>query len=153
MFQNVVLEHRSALGAIRAFREVGLRVPHDISVVGFDDIQAAACNTPSLTTVRQPRTRMGKLARRPCSIGSKLRKTSPRKSRSSRCWWCENRRPRSRRPKMSVWAARRLTGPVAEIEPIPPMLQRFSCEADAPLGSREALWLTSSTSTATALSQ
>ena len=52
----------SALGAIRAFQEVGLRVPHDISVVGFDDIQAAAYNTPSLTTVRQPLARMGKLA-------------------------------------------------------------------------------------------
>jgi DNA-binding LacI/PurR family transcriptional regulator len=52
----------SALGAIRAFQEEGLRVPHDISVVGFDDIQGAAYNTPSLTTVRQPLTRMGTIA-------------------------------------------------------------------------------------------
>jgi DNA-binding LacI/PurR family transcriptional regulator len=52
----------SALGAIRAFQEAGLRVPQDISVVGFDDIQGAAYNTPSLTTVRQPLTRMGNLA-------------------------------------------------------------------------------------------
>jgi DNA-binding LacI/PurR family transcriptional regulator len=52
----------SALGAIRAFQEAGLRVPHDISVVGFDDIQGAAYNTPSLTTVRQPLTRMGSIA-------------------------------------------------------------------------------------------
>jgi len=52
----------SALGAIRAFQEVGLRVPQDISVVGFDDIQGAAYNTPSLTTVRQPLLRMGALA-------------------------------------------------------------------------------------------
>ncbi len=52
----------SALGAIRAFQEVGIRVPHDVSVVGFDDIQGAAYNTPSLTTVRQPLTRMGNLA-------------------------------------------------------------------------------------------
>ncbi|MGC2193234.1 MAG: LacI family DNA-binding transcriptional regulator [Terriglobales bacterium] len=52
----------SALGAIRAFQEAGLRVPHDISVVGFDDIQGAAYNTPSLTTVRQPLTRMGMIA-------------------------------------------------------------------------------------------
>jgi LacI family transcriptional regulator len=52
----------SALGAIRAFQEVGIRVPQDISVVGFDDIQGAAYNTPSLTTVRQPLTRMGNLA-------------------------------------------------------------------------------------------
>jgi LacI family transcriptional regulator len=50
------------LGAISAFQEAGLRVPHDISVVGFDDIQGAAYNTPSLTTVRQPLARMGTLA-------------------------------------------------------------------------------------------
>ena len=52
----------SALGAIRAFQETGLRVPQDISVVGFDDIRGAAYNTPSLTTVRQPLTRMGMIA-------------------------------------------------------------------------------------------
>jgi LacI family transcriptional regulator len=52
----------SALGAIRAFQETGLRVPNDISVVGFDDIQGAAYNTPSLTTVRQPLARMGAMA-------------------------------------------------------------------------------------------
>jgi DNA-binding LacI/PurR family transcriptional regulator len=52
----------SALGAIRAFQEAGLRVPDDISVVGFDDIQGAAYNTPSLTTVRQPLARMGTIA-------------------------------------------------------------------------------------------
>src|SRR5438270_607707 len=52
----------SALGAIRAFQEAGLRVPQDVSIVGFDDIQSAAYNTPSLTTVRQPLTRMGTIA-------------------------------------------------------------------------------------------
>jgi len=52
----------SALGAIRAFQEAGLRVPQDISVIGFDDIQGAAFSTPSLTTVRQPLANMGRLA-------------------------------------------------------------------------------------------
>jgi len=52
----------SALGSIRAFQEAGLRVPHDISVVGFDDIQGASYSTPSLTTVRQPLADMGRLA-------------------------------------------------------------------------------------------
>lgn len=52
----------SAIGAIRAFQEDGLMVPRDISVVGFDDIQGAAYNTPSLTTVRQPLVRMGTIA-------------------------------------------------------------------------------------------
>jgi LacI family transcriptional regulator len=52
----------SAIGAIRAFRDAGLRVPEDISVVGFDDIQAAAYITPRLTTVRQPLQQMGEMA-------------------------------------------------------------------------------------------
>jgi DNA-binding LacI/PurR family transcriptional regulator len=52
----------SAIGAIRAFHEAGLRVPADISVVGFDDIQSAAFHSPSLTTVRQPLWRMGEIA-------------------------------------------------------------------------------------------
>jgi len=42
----------SAIGAIRAFQDSGLRVPEDVSVVGFDDILAAAYLTPRLTTVR-----------------------------------------------------------------------------------------------------
>jgi DNA-binding LacI/PurR family transcriptional regulator len=54
----------SAIGAIRAFQEKGLRVPEDISVVGFDDIQGAAFHYPSLTTVRQPLRRMGEIAAR-----------------------------------------------------------------------------------------
>jgi DNA-binding LacI/PurR family transcriptional regulator len=52
----------SAIGAIRAIQERGLRVPHDISVLGFDDIPGAAFHTPSLTTVRQPLHRMGQVA-------------------------------------------------------------------------------------------
>jgi DNA-binding LacI/PurR family transcriptional regulator len=50
----------AAIGAIRALSEAGLRVPADVSVVGFDDIQSAAFCTPSLTTVRQPLNEMGK---------------------------------------------------------------------------------------------
>jgi LacI family transcriptional regulator len=49
----------AAIGAIRALKDVGLTVPRDVSVVGFDDIQSAAYSTPSLTTVRQPLTEMG----------------------------------------------------------------------------------------------
>jgi len=54
----------SAIGAIRAIRERGLRVPEDISVVGFDDIASAAFQNPSLTTVRQPLRMMGRTAAR-----------------------------------------------------------------------------------------
>ena len=54
----------SAIGAITAFQDAGLRVPEDISVVGFDDIQLALHNKPSLTTVRQPLQKMGEVAAR-----------------------------------------------------------------------------------------
>jgi LacI family transcriptional regulator len=50
----------SAIGAIRALKDAGLSIPGDVSVVGFDDIQSAAYSTPSLTTVRQPLTEMGR---------------------------------------------------------------------------------------------
>jgi len=52
----------SAMGAIRALRESGLRVPEDVSVVGFDDIPSAAYQNPGLTTVRQPLRKMGTIA-------------------------------------------------------------------------------------------
>jgi DNA-binding LacI/PurR family transcriptional regulator len=52
----------SAIGAIQALREAGRRIPQDVSVVGFDDIQSAAFQNPALTTVRQPLREMGMLA-------------------------------------------------------------------------------------------
>jgi DNA-binding LacI/PurR family transcriptional regulator len=54
----------SAIGSVCAFQEAGLRVPDDISVVGFDDIQSAAYINPPLTTVRQPLLKMGEIAAR-----------------------------------------------------------------------------------------
>ena len=52
----------AAIGAMRALREAGRRIPQDVSVVGFDDIRSAAYQHPALTTVRQPLRRMGELA-------------------------------------------------------------------------------------------
>jgi DNA-binding LacI/PurR family transcriptional regulator len=52
----------SAIGAIQALREAGKRVPEDVSIVGFDDIQSAAYQNPGLTTVRQPLRQMGLVA-------------------------------------------------------------------------------------------
>lgn len=53
-----------ALGAYKAVRERGLRIPRDVSVVGFDDLPEVRWSTPPLTTVRQPLTEMGALAAR-----------------------------------------------------------------------------------------
>jgi LacI family transcriptional regulator len=52
----------TAIGAMRAIRQQGLRVPEDISVVGFDDIQMAEFTEPPLTTVRLLRTEVARLA-------------------------------------------------------------------------------------------
>lgn len=53
-----------ALGAIEAARALGLRVPEDVSIVGYDDIPLAQWMTPRLTTVHQPLRRMGEEAAR-----------------------------------------------------------------------------------------
>lgn len=52
----------SAMGAIRALYECGRRVPDDVSVLGFDDIESASYQTCSLSTIRQPLNKMGKIA-------------------------------------------------------------------------------------------
>ena len=54
----------TALGVIRAAREAGLRVPQDVAVVGFDDINMAELTDPPLTTVHIPKELMGELAAR-----------------------------------------------------------------------------------------
>lgn len=54
----------SAIAAISAFQDAGLRVPEDVSVIGFDDIPLASYSNPTLTTVRQPLQKMGELAAR-----------------------------------------------------------------------------------------
>lgn len=54
----------SALGVLEAARQRGLRVPQDLSVVGFDDTYMAVSTAPPLTTVRQPIVDMGRVALR-----------------------------------------------------------------------------------------
>jgi LacI family transcriptional regulator len=51
-----------AVGAMQAARERGVRIPEDLSVVGFDDTFEASIVTPALTTVRQPLAEMGRMA-------------------------------------------------------------------------------------------
>lgn len=52
----------SALGAMRAIRDLGLNVPKDVAIVGYDDILFASLSAPTLTTIRQDMGRIGELA-------------------------------------------------------------------------------------------
>jgi LacI family transcriptional regulator len=58
----MAFDDMTAFGTIRALSKGGIRVPEHCSVIGFDDVAAAALYTPSLTTVRQPMEAMGSLA-------------------------------------------------------------------------------------------
>ncbi|HTJ30588.1 MAG TPA: LacI family DNA-binding transcriptional regulator [Acidobacteriaceae bacterium] len=69
----------AALGAIFALQEAGLRVPQDVSVIGFDDLPMALFSTPSLTTIRQPLERMGKIAAE--TLLHRIEKHAPHPSR------------------------------------------------------------------------
>ena len=57
-----VANDQMALGAYRAVHEAGLRIPGDVSVVGFDDVAEAAMYAPPLTTVAEDWTELGREA-------------------------------------------------------------------------------------------
>jgi LacI family transcriptional regulator len=69
-----------AMGALIAIREAGLRVPHDIAIVGFDDIPAAQLVYPPLTTVTQFQERLGRRAAE--LLLERLNNTAPEGGRS-----------------------------------------------------------------------
>ena len=58
----ICFNDKVAVGVLQAASDRGLRVPEDLSVVGFDDIDVARSTTPRLTTVRQPLQEMGRMA-------------------------------------------------------------------------------------------
>ncbi len=58
----VVANDLMALGAMQEFKAAGLRVPQDISIIGFDDISFASLSEPALTTVFSPRVEIGRRA-------------------------------------------------------------------------------------------
>ena len=62
-----------AIGALRAARDLGLRVPADLSIVGFDDVDVAQYTDPPLTTVHQPIRRKGEAALRLLLAGGRQR--------------------------------------------------------------------------------
>lgn len=58
----VAVSDKAAVGAYRAAQERGLSIPHDISIVGFDDIEVARALNPPLTTVHIPGEEMGRVS-------------------------------------------------------------------------------------------
>jgi LacI family transcriptional regulator len=58
----VCFNDKAAVGALAAAAQRGLRVPEDLSIAGFDDIDLAQATSPLLTTVRQPLAEMGRMA-------------------------------------------------------------------------------------------
>jgi DNA-binding LacI/PurR family transcriptional regulator len=58
----VCANDETAVGALQALAEAGLRVPEDVAVTGFDDIELARYTSPALTTVRVPRVAWGSAA-------------------------------------------------------------------------------------------
>lgn len=68
-----------AMGAIKALKKQGLRVPQDVAVVGFDDIELSAFWEPALTTIRQPKKQIGQAAFR--KLLSMIKKESPLNTR------------------------------------------------------------------------
>lgn len=58
----ICFNDKTAVGALAAAAERGLRIPEDLSVAGFDDIDLAQATRPQLTTVRQPLREMGRMA-------------------------------------------------------------------------------------------
>lgn len=64
-----------AARALERCGELGLRVPEDVSVLGFDDLPLCASTQPGLTTIRQDRTEIGKSAY--CALASQMRGVAP----------------------------------------------------------------------------
>ena len=56
------LIYTMAIGAMKALKDQGLRVPEDCAVVGFDDIDLSSVWEPAITTIRQPKEMMGRIA-------------------------------------------------------------------------------------------
>ena len=91
-----------AIGAIQAARARGLRVPEELSVVGFDDVEYARIVTPALTTVRQPLAEMGRTGGAcwcDCSKGTVSRRCT---SNSRRASWFATRPRRLLEPDYSL---------------------------------------------------
>jgi LacI family transcriptional regulator len=57
----IALNDAMAVGVLAAARARGLTVPHDLSIIGFDDVETASITTPALTAVQQPLSGLGRV--------------------------------------------------------------------------------------------
>lgn len=96
-----------ALGAVEALREAGLRVPHDVRVTGFDNVQLARLGSPSLTTVAQPFDELADAAldcllrQRLGAPVANLRSLKPRLLRRRSCG-CSPHHALARKPRSTI---------------------------------------------------
>jgi LacI family transcriptional regulator len=74
----VALNDIAAIGSVRALQDLNLRVPADISVIGFDDINAASYTSPRLTTIKQPLAEIGRIATQ--ALLNRIHNTQPPKN-------------------------------------------------------------------------
>lgn len=75
----------TAIGAMSAINEAGLKIPEDIALVGFDDIPLAMRTSPPLTTIRQPMRLEGKIAAELLFERIQNRERTPRRERILNC--------------------------------------------------------------------
>lgn len=75
-----------AAGAMQALRAAGLRVPEDVSIVGYDDIPLASQLTPQLTTVHVPYEEMGRVALRAVADRREGARAVVRATATTSCW-------------------------------------------------------------------
>ena len=75
-----------AIGALQGAKKMGLRVPDDVSITGFDDIELASIASPELTTVHVPHREMGNRAAH--MLIDMVNGTPPEKSVELKTWRC-----------------------------------------------------------------
>ncbi len=107
---TAVIAHSDLLaaGALLAARELGLRVPDDVSVAGFDGLDLPWLAPDVLTSVHQPLARRAPSSGWPSSVSSRARRP-PRSSSTSSSWWGRRRAPppppeRPRQPSRPGWS-------------------------------------------------
>ena len=77
-----------AIGVLRAAMELGRRIPQDLALVGYDDIELASYTTPPLTTIQQPKKEMGITAFNYLLTASRPGNRLPKEPCSRFPWWC-----------------------------------------------------------------